>query len=55
MTSTDALRLAINALKDCAESNRMPSGIVLDSRTASLHAEAADELEEVLANLMDVE
>lgn len=55
MTTTDALRLAINALRDCAESSRMPSGVVVDARTAALHAEAADELEVMLANLRGVE
>lgn len=55
MTTADALRLAINALRDCAESNRMPSGVVLDSQAALLHAEAACELEEALATLRDVE
>jgi len=41
----DALTLAINLLRDCAESGRMPSGIVLEPQVAELHEEAAEELE----------
>ena len=41
-TTADALRLAINALRDVAESRKMPSGIPIDGAAAELHAEAAD-------------
>lgn len=50
---SDALRLAINILRDAAESARMPSGIALDQPTADLHAEAADTLETALADMAD--
>lgn len=55
MTSADALRLAINVLRDTAESRRMPSGVPLDSATADLHAAAAETLEATLADLRDHE
>lgn len=55
MTVADALRMAINALKDVAESRRMPSGIELDHSTAALHADAAETLESSLAGLQDHE
>ena len=41
----DALTLAINLLRDSAESGRMPSGIKLEPQVAELHDEAAEELE----------
>jgi len=47
----DALRLAINALRDVAESRSMPSGVDLDEATAKLHVSAADVLNESLENL----
>lgn len=55
MTPADALRLAINALKDVAESGRMPSGLTLGQASLDLHAEAAETLEETLAALTDHE
>ncbi|MDZ7914358.1 MAG: hypothetical protein U5O16_21370 [Rhodococcus sp. (in: high G+C Gram-positive bacteria)] len=55
MTSADALRLAINVLRDSAESRKMPSGISLDPATADLHAEAAETLEATLSDLRDHE
>ncbi|KVC79505.1 hypothetical protein BGV71_12290 [Burkholderia ubonensis] len=45
LTVADALHLAINALRDVAESRKMPSGVVLDGATAELHADAAVVLE----------
>ncbi|CAB3772655.1 hypothetical protein [Paraburkholderia humisilvae] len=51
LTVADALRLAINTLRDIAESRKMPSGIELDSATAELHADAADVLDESLKQL----
>ena len=51
MTPADALRLAINLLRDAAESHRMPSGIALDPAGAELHADAAETLEASLAGL----
>lgn len=55
LTPADALRLAINVLKDVAESQRMPSGIELDQATAALHADAAETLAETLDGLLDHE
>ncbi len=55
MTPADALRLAINLLRDAAESRRMPSGIALDAAAATLHADAAETLEASLASLRDHE
>lgn len=51
LTVADALRLAINILRDAAESRRMPSGVELDDAIAELHADAADVLDESLAQL----
>ena len=53
MTPADALRLAINVLRDTAESRRMPSGLAIESSTADLHADAAETLEATLADLRD--
>ncbi|WP_175712420.1 hypothetical protein [Burkholderia ambifaria] len=47
----DALRLAINVLRDSAESREMPSGVDLDNATAELHAIAADVLDDSLEQL----
>ncbi|WP_186057829.1 hypothetical protein [Burkholderia gladioli] len=55
LTLADALRLAINLLRDAAESRKMPSGIELDDAAASLHADAAGVLEESLEQLRDHE
>ncbi|MBN3506421.1 hypothetical protein [Burkholderia cenocepacia] len=51
LTLADALRLAINALRDVAESRQMPSGVDLDDATAELHASAADVLSDSLDQL----
>ncbi|HDR9497167.1 TPA: hypothetical protein QDC06_000359 [Burkholderia cepacia] len=51
LTLEDALRLAINALRDVAESRKMPSGVDLDDATAELHASAADVLDDSLEQL----
>jgi hypothetical protein len=51
LTTADALRLAINALKDISESRKMPSGLVIDQSAADLHADAAEVLEVSLAGL----
>lgn len=48
LSVTDALRLAINVLRDVAESRKMPSGVELDDAAAELHASAADVLDESL-------
>lgn len=45
---TDALRAAVNVLRDSAEARRMPSGEALPEPAAAAHAHAADLLEEVL-------
>jgi hypothetical protein len=52
MTVADALRLAINVLRDSAESRKMPSGVELDEVTAALHASAADVLDDSLKQLL---
>ncbi|WGS46935.1 hypothetical protein LFL97_32675 [Burkholderia sp. JSH-S8] len=51
LTVADALRLAINTLRDVAESRKTPSGVELDDATAQLHADAADVLDESLKQL----
>lgn len=51
LTLADALRLAINVLRDAAESRKMPSGEVLDDITAELHTSAADVLNQSLVQL----
>jgi len=55
VTPADALRLAINVLRDTAESRQMPSGIAIDQATADLHADAADTLQTSLEGLHDHE
>lgn len=55
MTTANALRLAINVLRDAAESRKMPSGLALDQAMAELHIAAADELETSLADMRDHE
>lgn len=55
LTPANALRLAINVLKDAAESRRMPSGAALDQATADLHADAAETLKISLSGLQDHE
>lgn len=54
-TLTDALRLAINTLRDAAESKRMPSGLSLGAQEASLFANAAEVLETALDDLKPYE
>jgi hypothetical protein len=44
-TLEDALTLAINVLRDSAESSRMPSRVPLGTSEAKLHEEAAAKLE----------
>lgn len=55
MTTADALRLAINVLRDAAESRKLPSGVELNEATVGLHADAADTLEASLADLKNHE
>lgn len=45
LTTALALRVAINVLRDSAESRRMPSGEPLDDAGVQLHLDAADILE----------
>ncbi|MBU9371804.1 hypothetical protein LGM85_22535 [Burkholderia multivorans] len=42
VTIADSLRLAINVLRDSAESRKMQLEIDLDGATAALHADAAE-------------
>ena len=51
ITLADALRLAINVLRDSVESRKMPSGIDLNDAVAKVHASAADVLNESLEQL----
>lgn len=51
LTVADALRLAINGMRDAAEARKMPSGMALDDASVALHAEAAETLEMSLAGL----
>jgi len=53
MLPSDALTLAINVLRDVAESRKMPSGQRIDQAVADLHADAADTLNESLRTLVD--
>jgi hypothetical protein len=55
LTVADALRLAINVLRDSAESRKMPSGMALEESIAHLHADAADTLAASLSDLKDHE
>jgi hypothetical protein len=55
MTPADALRLAINVLRDSAESRRMPSGTPIDQATVDIHADAADTLQTSLDGLIERE
>ncbi|KLR58966.1 hypothetical protein [Diaphorobacter sp. J5-51] len=52
---SDALRLAINVLRDVAESRKMPSGVAVDQAVAELHADAAETLETSLGGLVEHE
>lgn len=51
LTIADALRLAVNVLRDSAESRKMPSGVPLDEQSVELHTHAAETLEESLKDL----
>jgi hypothetical protein len=55
LTPALALRATINVLRDSAESRKMPSGEPLDDSAVQLHFDAADTLEESLADLRDHE
>jgi hypothetical protein len=55
LTVADALRLAINMLRDSAESRKLPSGMDLEESIANLHADAADTLAASLSDLKDHE
>jgi hypothetical protein len=55
LTTSLALRAAINVLRDSAESRRMPSGEPLDDANVQLHLDAAETLEESLSDLRDHE
>ncbi|MBC9968921.1 hypothetical protein [Ralstonia insidiosa] len=55
MTTADALRLAINVLRDAAESRKMPSGVELGDAEADLHVDAAETLEASLTDLKEHE
>lgn len=48
MTIADAMRLAVNVLRDSAESRKMPSGEPLGDEATAVHAAAADELSALL-------
>ncbi|KWW32427.1 MULTISPECIES: hypothetical protein [Cupriavidus] len=53
LTVADALRLAINLLRDAAESGKMPSGIPLDEAGISLHSAAAETLQDSLDSIVE--
>ncbi|MFM0027380.1 hypothetical protein PQR70_14070 [Paraburkholderia madseniana] len=55
LTPALALRAAINVLRDSAESRKMPSREPLNDAVVQLHLDAADTLEESLADLRDHE
>jgi hypothetical protein len=55
LTTSLALRAAINVLRDSAESRKMPSGEPLDHASVQLHLDAAETLEESLSDLRDHE
>ena len=55
LTTALALRVAINVLRDSAESRKMPSGEPLDEATVQLHFDAAETLEESLSAFRDHE
>lgn len=52
LTIADALSLAINVLRDSAESRRMPSGVALNDASASLHLDASETLEQCIADMV---
>lgn len=49
MTIADAMRLAVNVLRDSAESRKIPSGEPLGDEATAVHAAAADELSALLS------
>lgn len=49
MTIADAMRLAVNVLRDSSESRKMPSGEPLGDEATAVHAAAADELSALLS------
>ncbi|GJH13291.1 hypothetical protein CBA19CS11_30655 [Caballeronia novacaledonica] len=51
----DALRIAINLLREAAESRVRPSGVEMDLGLAQLHADAAEILAISLVDLLDFE
>jgi len=51
----DALRLAINILREAAESRTTPSGFQMDAGLAQLHADAAEILGISLGDLVSFE
>lgn len=55
LSLADALRAAINVLRDSAESGKMPSGAPLDSGSVEVHETAAEILKASLAELHDFE
>ena len=55
LTVADAFRLAINVLRDAAESRRLPCGAEMDDATAGLHADAAETLAASLSDLKGLE
>lgn len=48
ITTDEALRAAINVLRDSAESRRMPSGVPLDDAATAVHVDSAALLESLL-------
>ncbi|WP_157638332.1 hypothetical protein [Burkholderia ubonensis] len=55
MRPSDAMKLAINALKDVAHSRQLPSGTALDQPVVNLYIDAAESLAQTLQNLLDQE
>lgn len=53
LTLVEALRLAINVLRDSAESRSTPSGFEMDAGLAELHGQAADLLDDTLQDLLN--
>ena len=51
LLTADALRLAINVLRDSAESRHMPSGVELNDACVNLHLDASEALEQCLTDL----
>ena len=49
----DAIRAAVNVLRDSAESGRMPSGEALPQEAIAVHLDAADRLQRLQDVLRD--